>query len=82
MIALKGAPARYPVEEQYSPLHKYLQWAEDVEDETDHYIRNTFQGEKFIGIHLRNDLDWVSDAIGKKTYMKGDFRGKLDSPHL
>ncbi|KAJ8306354.1 hypothetical protein KUTeg_016899 [Tegillarca granosa] len=58
VLALKGAPAPFPMEEQNVPLQKYLQWSDNIEKEVNKYIQELFNGEKFIGLHLRNGVDW------------------------
>ena len=59
VIALKGAPASFPVREEFVPLHQYLQWSEGLETQALNYITTNFPGETFVGIHLRNGPDWV-----------------------
>lgn len=60
MIAMKGAPANFPVKEEFVPLQRYLQWSAKMEMEADKYIKEHFPEETFVGIHLRNGPDWVS----------------------
>ncbi|XP_023931286.1 GDP-fucose protein O-fucosyltransferase 1-like, partial [Lingula anatina] len=72
VMAFKGAPASFPVAQRHVKLHKYFQWSETIEKEAQDYISKTFQGDSFIGIHLRNNVDWeraCEHADGLPTYM-------------
>ncbi|XP_064626465.1 GDP-fucose protein O-fucosyltransferase 1-like [Lineus longissimus] len=72
VYAFKGAPAHFPVEPRYVQLHKYLRWSDKIMDEAQTYIDKNFKDKKFIGIHLRNAMDWenvCSSAVGELTYM-------------
>lgn len=60
MIALKGAPAPFPMKPENWHLQKYLEFSDDVTAQAEDYINGHFPGEKFIGVHLRNGIDWVS----------------------
>lgn len=67
VLAFVGAPAQFPVLEEHRYLHKYLKWSKNQISIVETFIGNTFGQEKFLGIHLRNDLDWprVCELIGK-----------------
>ncbi|KAK7100919.1 GDP-fucose protein O-fucosyltransferase 1-like [Littorina saxatilis] len=72
VIALKGAPASFPVREHHVPLHRYLQWSDLMESQANDYINTHFPGETFVGIHLRNGPDWVnacSHIKGSTSFM-------------
>ncbi|XP_076462292.1 GDP-fucose protein O-fucosyltransferase 1-like [Babylonia areolata] len=72
VIALKGAPASFPVTEEFVPLQQYLQWSEGLEKQAEDYIQAHFPGETFVGIHLRNGPDWVNaceHAKGSSSFM-------------
>ena len=43
---------------EHRKYQKYLTWSNNILDEINAYIDKTFGKEKFIGIHLRNGLDW------------------------
>ena len=60
VLAFTGAPASYPVQKQNVGLHKYLNWNSDMVKKADDYVRNNLPKGPFIGIHLRNGIDWVS----------------------
>ena len=58
VIALKGAPATFPMLREHRDNQKYLVWSEKIKSQLDEYIGKTFGKNKFIGIHLRNGPDW------------------------
>ena len=59
VLAFTGAPAAFPVARQDVSLQQYLQWSSYIEDLADGFIRDNIPRRPFLGIHLRNDLDWV-----------------------
>ena len=59
VLAFTGAPAAFPVARQDVGLQQYLQWSSYIEDLADGFIRDNIPHRPFLGIHLRNDLDWV-----------------------
>lgn len=56
---VSGAPASFPVQLENRDLQKYLEWSENIENETNKFIKNVLPKGAFIGIHLRNGMDWV-----------------------
>ena len=60
MLAMRGAPAGFPILAQHRHLQRYLVFSDKIEDEANKYISENFPNEKFIGIHLRNGPDWVN----------------------
>src|SRR5262249_3640264 len=58
-IAFTGAPASFPVEERNRALHRHLRWNDRVLKEAEEFIGANMPDGVFVGIHLRNDLDWV-----------------------
>ncbi|XP_045159549.2 GDP-fucose protein O-fucosyltransferase 1-like isoform X1 [Mercenaria mercenaria] len=58
VVALKGAPAPFPMRPENWELHKYLQWSDDIIQQGQKYIHDHFPGQEYIGIHLRNGADW------------------------
>ncbi|KAK3089660.1 hypothetical protein FSP39_005448 [Pinctada imbricata] len=69
---MRGAPAPFPMVEANVDLHKYLIWSDQIEEEVQAHIHKLFNGEKYIGIHLRNGVDWKSacdHADGQTSYM-------------
>lgn len=59
VVALKGAPAKFPMKPEHHDLQQYLQWSDDIRLQAQSYIDQYFRGEKYVGIHLRNGPDWV-----------------------
>lgn len=72
VVALRGAPAPFPMAEENIPLAKYLQWSDNIEEEAGSHIQKLMGNEKFIGIHLRNGVDWKNaceHVEGNENYM-------------
>lgn len=59
VLAFTGAPAIFPVIESDRHLQKYLKWSVDVQKRARDFIKTTLPKGAFIGIHLRNGMDWV-----------------------
>ena len=59
VLAFTGAPASFPVQENNRGLHKYLEWSDAVLNRAKKFINFLPYGH-YIGIHLRNGVDWVS----------------------
>ncbi|KAK8386089.1 hypothetical protein O3P69_010667 [Scylla paramamosain] len=58
VLAFTGAPASFPVQENNRGLHKYLEWSDAVLNKAKKFINSLPYGH-FIGVHLRNGVDWV-----------------------
>lgn len=58
VLAFTGAPAAFPVQEENIALQKYLIWTERLQTKANHWIRSTLSKGAYIGIHLRNGVDW------------------------
>ncbi len=58
VLAFTGAPAPYPVQKENVPLHNHLQWNEHMAKRAEDFIREKLPKGPFIGIHLRNGVDW------------------------
>lgn len=61
MIALRGAPARFPLLPHNRHLHKLLKWSKPIVSIATDYIQTEIRGRPYIGLHLRIGSDWVSD---------------------
>lgn len=59
VIAFTGAPASFPVQEENRDLQKYLVWSDHIQQQAKHFIKNNLPKGSFIGIHLRNGIDWI-----------------------
>lgn len=58
VLAFTGAPAPYPVQKENVPLHKYIKWNQDMDEKAQNFVKNHLPKGPFIGIHLRNGVDW------------------------
>lgn len=58
VLAFSGAPASFPVQLENRELHKYLQWSDHIENLANNFIKRNLPQGAFIGIHLRNGVDW------------------------
>ncbi|CAH1175718.1 unnamed protein product [Phaedon cochleariae] len=59
VLAFTGAPASFPVQQENCHLQKYLHWSDAIDSEANNFILNVLPKGAFIGIHLRNGIDWV-----------------------
>ncbi|XP_053676583.1 GDP-fucose protein O-fucosyltransferase 1 [Anopheles nili] len=59
VIAFTGAPAVFPAQQENLELHRYLKWSVKYENDARQFIRDALPKGAFIGIHLRNGIDWV-----------------------
>ena len=74
IIALKGAPASFPVNKRNRHLQKYLVWNEVLIGKAKDYWTNTMNERKFIAVHLRIGTDWVCKHCINEAYGVGKFR--------
>ena len=58
VLAFIGAPAAYPVSKKNRHIQKYIEWSSEVATKSQQFIDNNIKF-PFIGIHLRNGIDWV-----------------------
>lgn len=59
VLAFTGAPASFPVQEHNRHLQNYLKWSTVIEEAADEFIAKKMPNGAFVGIHLRNGIDWV-----------------------
>ncbi|KAJ8911503.1 hypothetical protein NQ315_014428 [Exocentrus adspersus] len=59
VLAFTGAPASFPVQAENRKLQKYMQWSDNIVKEATDFIKNSLPKGSFVGIHLRNGIDWV-----------------------
>ncbi|UJR32853.1 hypothetical protein I4U23_020315 [Adineta vaga] len=68
VLALKGAPASFPMLAEHRQLQKYMNWSEQIMNEVRHHQTTLFNNESYIGIHLRNDIDWKRSCADVESY--------------
>lgn len=58
VIALKGAPASFPMEAKYRSLQKYMTWSDNIMNEIRQHQQKLFNNESYIGnyIHILGHL--------------------------
>lgn len=59
VLAFTGAPASFPVQFENKRLHKYLEWNTAMQNKAKAFIKHKLPRGAFVGIHLRNGIDWV-----------------------
>lgn len=59
VLAFTGAPASFPIQKENINLHKYLHWTSEIDNLANKFIKETLPRGSFVGIHLRNGVDWV-----------------------
>ncbi|XP_033228618.1 GDP-fucose protein O-fucosyltransferase 1 isoform X2 [Belonocnema kinseyi] len=59
VLAFTGAPATFPVQLENKNLQKCLQWSDSISNKAKTFIKEKLPSGAFIGIHLRNGIDWV-----------------------
>ncbi|VDN56745.1 unnamed protein product [Dracunculus medinensis] len=80
VLSFISAPAPFPSLFEDQKLQKYLQWNAVVSAEADNFIAQSLK-RPFIGIHLRNDVDWVNvcenveDGVTKTIFASAQCTG-------
>lgn len=59
VLAFTGAPGSFPVQFENKHLQKCLNWNNDMLNKAKVFIKEKLPKGAFIGIHLRNGIDWV-----------------------
>lgn len=59
VLAFVGAPASFPIQKENLGIHSYLKWSDAIEDSVREFVDTMVKPGKFIGIHLRNGIDWI-----------------------
>lgn len=67
VLAFTGAPASFPVQKENRELQKYLTWSDSVNYKAHKFIKDNLPVGTFVGIHLRNGIDWVRTCEHTKT---------------
>lgn len=58
VLAFTGAPATFPVQANNVELQRHLVWTPSVQTAANNWVRGNLPRGAFIGIHLRNGVDW------------------------
>jgi len=69
VIALRGAPARFPILPHNRYLHKLLKWSEPIKSIANDYIHSQMKGRPYLGLHLRIGSDWVTQVLCYVDYV-------------
>ncbi|XP_075212850.1 O-fucosyltransferase 1 isoform X2 [Lycorma delicatula] len=59
VLAFAGAPGSFPVQSENRDLQRYLVWNESISNKVEQYVKGTLPRGGYVGIHLRNGIDWV-----------------------
>ncbi|XP_015604105.1 GDP-fucose protein O-fucosyltransferase 1 [Cephus cinctus] len=59
VLAFTGAPASFPVQFENKKLQRFLDWNDDMHARARNFIKTNLPKGSFVGIHLRNGIDWV-----------------------
>lgn len=59
VLAFACAPGSFPVQLENRDLQRYLLWSKDIDSKAEKFIKADLPKGGFIGIHLRNGIDWV-----------------------
>ncbi|KAK0172516.1 hypothetical protein PV328_005824 [Microctonus aethiopoides] len=59
VLAFTGAPASFPVQLENKVLHRCVVWNDEMQNKAKKFIKETLPQGAFVGIHLRNGIDWV-----------------------
>lgn len=59
VLCFTGAPASFPIQLENIGLQKHLVWSTKIDKAARKFIKNSLPKGAFLGIHLRNGIDWV-----------------------
>jgi hypothetical protein len=58
VIAFSSAPAAFPVVPQNRQLQSFFKWTKTIENDAETFVKMHINRPS-VGIHLRNNVDWV-----------------------
>ena len=58
-MAFTGAPAAFPVRQEDVHIQKYFVWSDVIENKARQFIKANIPDGPFLGLHMRNGVDWV-----------------------
>ena len=67
VLAFTGAPASFPVQKENVGLQRYFEWSDEVMERARGFIKENLAGGPYVGIHLRNGVDWVRNLNSIKS---------------
>lgn len=68
VLAFTGAPASFPVQLENKKFQKCFVWNDEMTNKAKSFIKNSLPAGAFVGIHLRNGIDWVKTVVFVKLY--------------
>lgn len=60
VLAFVGAPGPFPATESSLGVQRFIRWSDKIEAKAEKFIKSKIPERPFIGIHLRNGVDWRS----------------------
>uniref|UniRef100_A0A8D9ARH9 GDP-fucose protein O-fucosyltransferase 1 n=1 Tax=Cacopsylla melanoneura TaxID=428564 RepID=A0A8D9ARH9_9HEMI len=73
VLAFTGAPGSFPVQDENRVLQTYLVFNDKIANESKTFIRNKMPAGAFVGLHLRNGIDWVKRVVRDHGQIKYVF---------
>lgn len=67
VIALRGAPATFPVLPEHKYISEFIAWNEDFQLSADAWIASHLSL-PFLGVHVRAGSDWLNACQGIETF--------------
>ncbi|VBB27567.1 unnamed protein product [Acanthocheilonema viteae] len=81
VLSFISAPAAFPARTDHHHLQRYLHWSKKIVAEASKYVAKSLE-RPFIGIHLRNDVDWVakkaSELKARSVFVSSDRNHYID----
>lgn len=77
VLAFAGAPASFPVQLENRDLQRYLKWNKEMSQAANSFIKTKLPKGGFIGIHLRNGIDWVGQYLKAQSKEDTEIQGNV-----